>query len=809
MGLFSTKKTIQVSTATYNLAGDEKDRPDFLKTTMVGAILGNTPSIGEALSASYRNGPGLPLRRFPNWCRHHGFDSLSGIPRGGLNLPTNINKAVLLNYLPKNNPNQGVQIQTAEIGGADYTYWVARYMVNAHPEMLEDSYTSDYNAETNTIKIIFPDLTTYSFQPDGFDVNQRYLYVSYTLTEAAKTDPMVYGSNVDVPPGTFPNKSGWTANGTNQWKKKENLTPTPTGQPRVKWSYLIQTTNSYRIDTQIEYVQSWSDLEVLIYPQNSGNPALDSFFGVTADLGDFFPFIPVRINGQTVEEENTIVGPGFLEPCRKATKRAIRADFDNIVDKINTSGNVKDMDFIYIVFGVSLGTQDDDARRYLYEFFKEITLGQDLSGVGYRNWKLQWQAASTQNDAWNTWMANPVGPEPPRATYPAPPITMVRIASDNHQALNYDMQITWSSIEETVGSGQYKPGAKAGQSEIVGMGTEDFTQYSYTGGTGGLLAYDLDTIEHIRFWYQVDRDTWRRLDIHGLKHTNMVYAGKSIEVTAMEALAKPEDSGFIIPLQEELYKRVPLKVATQMAGACAYLVINCYTIVKQKWYQTGWFKVILIVAVIVITVVTYGGGAVAAGGILGSSATVGAAIGFTGTAALIAGAIANAVAAMILTQIISMGARAIFGDKIGAIVGVIASVVALQVGSSLASGATLSSSFSSLMDAPNLMKLTMAAGDGYSQFQQASAAETMAKAQDVIKDYTQQSQAIEKQMNEFLGSQDHVDMSVVAEAVTSPIGEPPSVFLERTLMTGSDIADMSIDLIGRFSDVTLSTELPA
>jgi hypothetical protein len=162
---------------------------------------------------------------------------------------------------------------------------------------------------------------------------------------------------------------------------------------------------------------------------------------------------------------------------------------------------------------------------------------------------------------------------------------------------------------------------------------------------------------------------------------------------------------------------------TQMATACCYMVMNCITIKKQKWYETIAFKILLVVLVIVVTVITAGAAGPAGAGILGANAAIGAALGFAGTAAIIVGAIANAIAAMIISQIISYASNAIFGPKIGAIVALVATVVAMNVGTAMASGASLVEGFNALMSAENLMQLTMAAGNGYAGFVQGQTAE--------------------------------------------------------------------------------------
>lgn len=207
--------------------------------------------------------------------------------------------------------------------------------------------------------------------------------------------------------------------------------------------------------------------------------------------------------------------------------------------------------------------------------------------------------------------------------------------------------------------------------------------------------------------------------------------------------------------------------------------------------------------IIVISYYTGGAGA----GLLGSAATVGAAVGLTGIAALIVGAVANALAAMILTKLIGYASTKVFGDKIGAIVGAIASVVAVSIGTGMANGATMAESFNGLMSAPNLIQLSNAAGNGYAQYMQAAVKDTIAETQKVLEDYSERSKEISEQYADVIGTGNGIIDPTQIMNSTQAMFENMDSFLSRTLLTGSDISDMTVSMLTSFADVTLSTEL--
>jgi hypothetical protein len=250
---------------------------------------------------------------------------------------------------------------------------------------------------------------------------------------------------------------------------------------------------------------------------------------------------------------------------------------------------------------------------------------------------------------------------------------------------------------------------------------------------------------------------------------------------------------------------MPLVWSTQVMCSATWVVFNCYEVVKQKWYQTAIFKIIVFVVMIAITVATGGAGAI---GLLGTAGSVGASLGFTGLMAVIVGAVANALAAMILMAIISKLSVAVFGAKLGALIATIASVMAMTVGAGMMSGQSLAASWGNLMSAQNLIGLTSSVGKGVAGYIQAGAMEWMQKTEDLMNEYEKASAAIQKQYIEEFGigkfAFDPLGLTDVVNVGKDSVGETPQMFLDRTLMTGSDIAGLSLDMISGFANMTLA-----
>ena len=225
--------------------------------------------------------------------------------------------------------------------------------------------------------------------------------------------------------------------------------------------------------------------------------------------------------------------------------------------------------------------------------------------------------------------------------------------------------------------------------------------------------------------------------------------------------------------------------------------------VKQKWYQTKLFKILLIVVIVVISIIAPPAGAVATK----AAMATGVFLGLSGTAALVAGFIVNYVAAAIVTNLIMKAATHVFGVKIGTIIGTIASIVTLQAGNAFLSGQSISASFSNMMSSVNLLKLTIPVGNAYANYLGSVTNDLQIQSQKLNDEFTSKSKEIEGKYKEMFGDGAMLFDPKLLTEHNAVLGESPSAFLERTLMTGTDIVDMSLDLLHNFVDITLSTEL--
>lgn len=852
MGLFSSGSETIVSSTIYNLAGDVNKRPNFMKSAVASAVIGETytQTVVDSVRTAYRNGPGMTYRQFYRWASgSSGYNAKVGFVTGSLVTGDSLNNDTLATQIQASLGAPGgysVAIQQSTLGYADITWWAEQYLLENNPSAVNTAWTCDY--VNGQAVITYANGSTVSFTPAGFNPDTKYIFAGYTLNSGKASGSLVTGSVVNLDATTaFPDTTSWTLdsstvtpvtlalsnmttqgmNTTSVFEKTTYLGIDPANPNRTHATRQVMTqvqsisavngqpvtTRWYRIDTQDVTIYTQSNLQIFIYPQGSGNATLDAMFNPPADMGTFFPYIPIRIDNKMVSDTYE---PDVYAMAKKAYYRLTAKQFDDLVKQINTNQSIGDIDYCYMVFGVSVNVAEITAKKYIYSFFEAIMNSASFTHHAYSQFKTKWAAAEAAQETYNAWAQSNAGgttntsTPPPLPTFPTLPVQSIQIKSDKKTNINFDMLISWNGVESSIGTGLVDSTHKAGDIWWVVNGADTFTQ-SISTLNNDTSAVSLDfaqayQISNVTLYWQVDSNNWKALNIYGLKHQNFIYQGKSVDIAITDALKDTEESGFIIPLNEQIFQSMSLKDATQMATANTYLVFNCYQVVKKKWYQSWWFSVILIIIIIVITICTLGSGTGPAASFYGA---IGSAIGLTGMAAVIAGMLITMAASMILLQIVGYIATAIFGAKVGAIIQTIAAVCLIVFGSYEMNGANWGATLNSLTSPQTILSLTSAVSDGANKYLGAEAQDIYGETQTMMDQYNASMKSVSDTYAYVLGSDpaafNALQLTDDPTAVTgiSHTYEPSETFLNRTLMTGTDISELDSALITKFTSLTL------
>ena len=897
MGLFSGKTIINVASSVYNMAGDEKDRPIFLKNLIIRNILSGTKrSLGDTVTTGYINGPGIKFRTFFRWAVDN--YGLIGLPTGKMYAGDIISTQTVADNIP-HDPGESVWVQEAYLGTSDYAEWAEQWMMKYYPSELDTEWEADMDDATNTILIKRAGGEEHSFVAEGFQSGARYIFALVTRATNGTSDPVEPGTSIPLAPSeAFPSVTNYDPFSDTTTTRTETLTTTTTttrtysdGRPAESSSTtssedvevdrrvrvydrkvyegndpnsdakistrhirrlvsnqevetevttsttttdigggVIRTTtvihtedvleeaNSYQDDTQKIYDTKWEPLEKWIYKIGSGINALDNLVNMVEDYGQFYPMIPIRMDNKFISDL-----PGWEEQYKLA-KRAYRkatdgSKYDKVVDDISKSDDLGDMDYIYVVYGVSLNVIDKSARRYIYEFFKRLQANQVGDGANfaadmaaytaaYNVW-LQWRKSNNGGGGGGNWNRNPQ-PEPPLPPKPVLPTNEIRIAQRGENGgtdINYDIRISWNFITEVDNqNGKGKVGAKKNDIWLQHVGTTTIQYPTYTGegsygGWRGVRADNTISYDTMRIYWQYEDNKYRYMDVAGLVHRNYIYGGKNVTITAKEALADGEESGFLIPLHYATYRAMRLVDSTQMGTACVFLVFNVYEKKKKKWWQSWFFQILFVIVIAVVSVLFTGG---AGFGLLGAHMAVGSSFGLTGMAAAIAGSIANALAALVLTTLISKLTEGL--GPLGAILGAVIGIVVSGAIMNFQMGGGFNFNFADLMKAENILKLLDAAGQGYQAYVQASITSMQEELVKIQEEANAELRRVREAFFEQFGyGGGQIDPMMFVDN-TPVIAESRDTFLSRTLMTGSDVAQMSHDMLSDY--VTLTTTLP-
>jgi hypothetical protein len=696
VGLFGGKKTYVASTV-YNLAGDEADRINFLKTVVISNVLGvSNFSMGDMIQGVYLPGPGISARSFFRWALANYQDM--GVPNGNLGGVLEITQAQIEPHLPRP-AGHSVVIQAVDTGPADYSWWAEQWMIDNKVELLETEWTADY--VDGQIVITQADNSTDSFVPVGMDPAGTYIYVVYSPKAPAP-----------VPPETEP------AEGT-----------------LLKSIY-------------------W------FYKKGSGIPELDAAVDAGVNSGEFFPTIPFRYNNQFLSPTYL---PAAYELARKAYRKATgRKSYAKIIDKIAENESLGDIDHAFMTYGVCLNVKEKACREYIYRLFKKLADRPGSSGYSLGSLRVKSSGVLMPN--------------------------------------SLDMEIRWTSIAKSQGAG-LRAGRKRGDYWLEKGGLAAGESVDIVGQTA--INIMLGQVGTITIYHQKTATAWEAITVTGLEHYNHIYDGKSVKITAHEALDDADDTGFIVPLHYPTVRDMSLVDSTQMMTAATFIVFNSYKVVKQKWYQTGIFKIFVFIVIVVITVVTMGSGTAPAASI---GASIAAAAGVTGVMAAVLAAAVNALVGMIISKIITLVTTEIFGAKWGAIIGAIVSIAVTMGMSSAMSGQSLAATWGNMTsNVSGIMEMTSVLGKGITGYMQASAVQVAGKTANLLESYEKQMKEMNEKMLDLLGNRGIIDPMLLTNVNSEPeYPESPAEFLSRTLLTGSDIANMSHDMLNNFAGYTLS-----
>lgn len=841
--IWKEKVLENVDSRVYNLAGDWTKRQEFIRSAMYGAL--NTPiadGTGASLVQTYIKGPGVALRNYGRWSRTNWKTYAPYAERlhwgSSGYFPANPISTVAMTQVLSNTLGKTVSVVDVETGSSDLRYWIWRYVTKNFPHIAYNSVvTDDYDRTSRTYSVVI-DGVKYPVDISDYSDQGIYIYVAYTDTTTVEpTDIWIYRV------GTGNAAADALLDSTDKWEMQY----LPAIPLRVSSRFVDDQTvpelydmNSH-IAEAVHRVYPGATLDKLLkgLKENDLEHVITVFLqmGVAINsknkscLRYIWEFL--REMRTTVQKGQEELFDGLVENESQALTQVMNDVHTQLQPLITqdwtTNENpsfalvVPDRKNLTPTYSTSWGTVPFNLNTGLQWSSISHSEGTGLFNPGSKVGDIWWNNTterpvigySTYLDpsAWNgswgkfynrIWPVTENVPDPDNEGGHIQ-VTKMQYFEDRPDPSMYPYGSRYAPDEQVF--------VRAIDSQIVVMFAKRFThtdgtiwQYDY--GVKITVSFLNETMNVVQLARQVNANRWEAYTVYNMRYLNNVFRNNVIAYTASDQIRLQTESPFIFPLHERVLWNMSLVDITQVGLEGGYLVFNSYATQVKPWYANDSFKAVVMIIVIIVSIIfTWGSSTAPATGVLGTAMQVGTAVGFTGTAALIVGYALNTIAAYVLIKMITAAATKLLGDKAGAVIGLIAS---FYVGAMAQSGTMNFTAIpvGDLLNVQNLMKLTMAVGDAYTKYYNSCTRKATDNFTSDMTTIQSQQEEVDRKTEQLFGKVGSlVDPILITDSVINRM-ETPSSFFNRTLLTGSDLAKLSIEGLSQMTQVSLSTDLP-
>ena len=377
------------------------------------------------------------------------------------------------------------------------------------------------------------------------------------------------------------------------------------------------------------------------YQEGSGNYTLDRIIannGIKQETS-FYPVVPLRANTAQLDGDKASAVGKILRQLEFYSNTKSPNDCYGEMKKAITDGmkegNIGDIDYITMIFGVPINSRNNSDQRYLFEFFYNCYTNDALERGIPPEQLIQAKDATSGSGSLNSIYL--------RLT------TALENIEDANYYHQFHLQNNISNFNYTYGqagadylemNGQQRPGAEVNSYGVLAgeyiyeyahlvpaRDAEGNIMTSYSEDTGYQVIYEREVVQVpynlTLFCHQTSQNRQRTVMFADLKLVNLVYAGKTILTDAYQAVRDAEttttlahdfsgdydglystqklltftyveatgdnDSAFIVPLEQNTFYEIGTRHDLEIIYACQYLVFNCWESKKVKWYQHGQF----------------------------------------------------------------------------------------------------------------------------------------------------------------------------------------------------------------------------
>ena len=326
-----------------------------------------------------------------------------------------------------------------------------------------------------------------------------------------------------------------------------------------------------------KYAEISGAMEFWFYDERSNQYPVLTLPDVVTEESQYYPVVPIREDKVNMTAENLRDTELYL--TSKRTLKFFGIDINALSDAVHESPDINDVQHAYVTVGVNIKDTNDYVLEYLFNYFLYLYDRSEVTEQEFYYWLHNY---SNNNDSTEL-----------------PPTNIVRI-KDSH----YDASVYYNYITTSIDEGVVADGKLGGFERVV--------------STGSSIALDENTYYEMSEYTikcQITPRFVQTVKVYGLIHESFVTAqgrGKFIKTTLNDAIHDDDEekNNFIIPLNIDVCESMSNLKANGVLYYSIRIVFHSMVKKKLKWYQTSFFRGIIMIVSLVLT--AYGMGQFAA-----------------------------------------------------------------------------------------------------------------------------------------------------------------------------------------------------
>lgn len=311
----------------------------------------------------------------------------------------------------------------------------------------------------------------------------------------------------------------------------------------------------YTVGGQVKY---W-----MYQAKSGGHPSLDQLVNKPAEqLGSFFPFAYFRFGKQNMAEDT---GTEEYRTTKKMVKY-LGIDFDEVADAINQNPEIGDVEQAMLVLAVPANTEDPQELAYLYTFFDKLfySRGQGSSPL----------------------LTNIEGMIAGKPNLP-----------------RFSLGIEDKKFKMALSDAGIYKARRVGTLGPVGSCHMDLSEavvkVPVTNADTGWVTYQNFPIKTRYYRKQTSGFMYDEITVVDLQMMYEVLEGYA-------TTADEDDDILLIPIDHAITEDFSIGDRERLYARSMHFIFNASQVQKIKWYQTGWFRAVMVIVAIVIVIFSYG-----------------------------------------------------------------------------------------------------------------------------------------------------------------------------------------------------------